>query len=140
MCLGEKDLRAGSHRGTVEGTITPATHMSTDLFHGTDRTAPGAEAELAASFHELAGRWRAETGDDSSIMRIVMHPAYQRIIGMGPAVVPLILDDLSRTESHWFWALQSITGENPVPPGASGYVDRMTAAWLDWGRRNGILA
>ncbi|HEX8208728.1 MAG TPA: hypothetical protein VF584_00980 [Longimicrobium sp.] len=96
-------------------------------------------SDIAEPFRELAERWRAETGDSSSIMHIVMHPAYQRIIGMGQAVVPLILGDLARTESHWFWALQSITGENPVPWEARGYVDRMARAWLDWGRSRGLV-
>ena len=96
------------------------------------------DVALQEAFSALAERWRAETGDSSSIMRIVMHPAYQRIIGMGSAAIPLILDDLARTESHWFWALQSITGENPIPYDARGYVDRMTEAWLEWGRQHGI--
>lgn len=96
------------------------------------------DRSVEAEFARLAEQWREETEDLSSIMRIVMHPAYQRIIGMGPAAVPLILQDLARTESHWFWALQSITGENPIAPSARGYVPRMAEAWLDWGRQRGI--
>jgi hypothetical protein len=42
------------------------------------------------------------------------HPAYQRIIEMGQPVMPLIFRELEREPDHWFWALQSITGENPV--------------------------
>lgn len=45
----------------------------------------------------------------------MMHPAYQQIIGMGPAVVPLLLNDLVRTRSHWFWALRAITGKTQFP-------------------------
>jgi hypothetical protein len=99
-----------------------------------------ADEGLRAEFHALAERWRLETGGLSSIMRIIMHPAYQRIIGMGPVAIPMILDDLARTEDHWFWALQSITGENPIPKEASGYVDRMAEAWLEWGRQHGMYA
>jgi hypothetical protein len=106
------------------------------VFYG---TRPEDRPRTAESFRELAERWRAETGHSSSIMHIVMHPAYQRIIGMGAEVVPLILEDLARTESHWFWALQSITGENPVPWEARGYVDRMARAWLEWGRGRGLV-
>jgi hypothetical protein len=67
-------------------------------------------------------------------------PPYQRIIGMGPPVVPLILAALQREPDQWFWALDSITEENPVPPEAAGRVRLMAQAWVDWGRRNGILS
>jgi hypothetical protein len=35
--------------------------------------------------------------------------------------------------------LNAITGENPIPDDAAGDIDRMTAAWLEWGRANGLL-
>lgn len=63
---------------------------------------------------------------------------YQRIIGMGPSVVPLILEELSREPDQWFWALESITEENPVPSEARGSVPQMTEAWLQWGRQQGV--
>ncbi len=69
-----------------------------------------------------------------------MHPAYQRIIGLGPAVIPLILADLARQPDHWFWALRALTGEDPVPAEARGRVKAMADAWLQWGRENGYLA
>ncbi len=90
-------------------------------------------------FRALAEEWDEETGHLSSIHQIVMHPAYQQIIGMGPAVVPLLLRDMVRTQAHWFWALRAITGDNPVPPDARGQVDRTVAAWADWGRARGLL-
>ena len=34
---------------------------------------------------------------------------YQRIIGMGLPVVPLILEELEREPDQWFWALEAIT-------------------------------
>ncbi len=37
---------------------------------------------------------------------------YQRIIGIGWPVVPLILDELQREPDQWFWALEAITDEN----------------------------
>lgn len=68
---------------------------------------------------------------------VVMNKAYQQIIGMGAPVVELILQDLKREPDHWFWALRSITGENPVEEGDRGRVGKMAEAWLEWGRRNG---
>lgn len=68
-----------------------------------------------------------------------MHPAYQRIIGLGPAVIPLILADLARQPDHWFWALKALTGEDPVSPGDRGKMAAMSEAWLRWGRANGYI-
>jgi hypothetical protein len=41
-------------------------------------------------FEKLAGEWKSETINISSIEEIVLHPAYQRIISMGPSVLPAI--------------------------------------------------
>jgi hypothetical protein len=70
---------------------------------------------IGAKFARLAARWRDERGPESSITRISMHPAYQQIIGMGDAAVPLILQELERAPDHWFWALNAIIGVDPVP-------------------------
>jgi hypothetical protein len=64
---------------------------------------------------------------------------YQRIIGMGSPAVPLILEELRREPDQWFWALEAITEENPVPPEAAGKVREMARAWIDWGQRQGFL-
>jgi hypothetical protein len=34
-------------------------------------------------------------------------------------------DELRREPDQWFWALESITEENPVPPEAKGNVRQM---------------
>lgn len=94
---------------------------------------------LAALFEQLAARWRAETRFSSSTTEIATHPAYQRIIGLGPAAIPLILAELGREPAHWFWALTALTGENPVAAEDSGRVPAMAAAWLKWGRENGWI-
>lgn len=65
------------------------------------------------------------------------HPAYQEIIRLGPEVIPLLLRDLEENHTHWFTALEAITGTNPVPPSASGKIPEMAEAWLCWARKNG---
>jgi hypothetical protein len=92
---------------------------------------------LEATFLDLAAQWERATGMLSRVQKMVMHPAYQRIIGMGQPVVPLILRELEREPDHWFWALEAITGANPVLPEQRGRLDEMAAAWLAWGRENG---
>jgi hypothetical protein len=64
---------------------------------------------------------------------------YQRIIGMGPPAVSLILEELRREPDHWFWALEAITEENPVPPEAMGKVRLMAEVWTRWGEEQGLI-
>ena len=92
---------------------------------------------LEDRFQRLAARWRSETAHYSSSTRMAEHPAYQEIIALGLPVVPLLLADLARQPDHWFAALKQITGANPIDPADRGRIDRMTAAWLAWGRANG---
>ncbi|MBW4644076.1 MAG: hypothetical protein KME23_13990 [Goleter apudmare HA4340-LM2] len=58
--------------------------------------------EIETTFLELAAQWRRETGMLSNISKISMHPAYQRIIGLGQPVVPLIMKELEHEPDHWF--------------------------------------
>ena len=97
------------------------------------------EDRAAARFAELMREWKAEKQFMSSVSQMAMLPSYQRIIGMGSAVLPLIFKELDRQPDHWFWALASITGEDPVPPAHRGKIGMMRQAWLDWGKANGYL-
>ena len=76
-------------------------------------------------FDRLAKQWAREASHYSSIQDMCMHPAYQRIIGMGPKAVPLILRQLERSPDHWFWALSAITEEEPVAEENWGRIDEM---------------
>jgi len=98
------------------------------------RTQPG----IVARFRRLAEQWNADTLDMSSVTDITSHPSYIQIIGMGPAAIPLILDELEREPNHWFTALSAITGH--VPPIAeddAGNLDKLTEVWLQWARETG---
>jgi hypothetical protein len=89
----------------------------------------------AALFQQLVSQWRKERGATSSITRMAMCLSYQRIIGMGEKAIPLILrqlEDEGDDPDHWFWALQALTRENPVPEDARGDMKEMARAWLDW--------
>ena len=95
--------------------------------------------ELREQFEALAADWKEQSKYLSFTDRMAMLRPYQRIIGLGRPVVPLILEDLQREPDFWFWALEAITGENPVPPGTNGDVRKMREAWLEWGRRNRLI-
>jgi len=94
---------------------------------------PG-DSQFKQAFTELAEKWHQETDHLSSVSDIVLNFNYQRIIGMGPSVIPLILDELVKRGGHWFWALRAISGEDPVDVKDRGNFTKMTEAWLRWSR------
>src|SRR5437762_3631383 len=101
-------------------------------------TAPITPA-MRTRFERLAAAWKEQSRYLSNTAQMALLPPYQRIIGMGMAAVPLILDELQREPRQWFWALEAITEENPVPPATAGNVRQMARAWLDWGKQHGLL-
>src|SRR5437016_3587487 len=98
-----------------------------------------ATVNVRERFQHLAAEWKKQSRYLSNSAQMAMLKPYQRIIGMGLPVVPLILEELQREPDQWFWALESITETNPVPPEAAGKVRLMAQAWIDWGRQNGFL-
>jgi hypothetical protein len=122
--------------GGVSGIVrldTRAMTGSTNLLraHGQNRAA-------LLLFDQLASEWKEGTEFSSSLSEIVLHPAYQRIIGLGSVALPLILRELKRQPDHWFWALRAITGQDPVPVSAYGDLKAMAHAWTEWAVRNGV--
>jgi hypothetical protein len=98
------------------------------------------DSRLEQEFARLAQAWKQDTRYLSSTSEIATHPAYQRIIGLGRDVVPLILADLRQEPHLWFWALRAITGEAPVPAANKGKVGQIAEAWIQWGKQNGLLS
>jgi hypothetical protein len=94
---------------------------------------------LAERFLELTLDWKSKSRHLSNTAQISMIFSYQKIIGMGPLVVPLILAELQREPDHWFWALEAITGENPVAKQDFGDIEASANAWISWGSQNGLL-
>ena len=95
------------------------------------------ETPIETRFRRLEADWIAQTGFLSSSTQIIGHPTFQAILGLGEAVVPLMLRDLEERPRLWVWALPRLTGADPVPAEDRGNIGRMSAAWLKWGRANG---
>ena len=95
--------------------------------------------QARAKFERLTREWKSQSEFLSSPTAVAMLPAYQKIIGMGPEIVPLILQELEREPDQWFWALKSITEADPVVPEHAGAVDLMADDWLRWGREQGLV-
>jgi len=109
---------------------------SVDVLCGRER--PSSEEQgIYAEFRKYVDAWRQETNILSSIQAKVFNHNYQRIVGMGPVVLPFILEDLRDHGGYWYWALECITRENP----AEGAPDlpAAKAAWLEFGRVHGYI-
>lgn len=99
-----------------------------------------AKEDFRARFLRLVADWKDQSRYLSNSAQMAMLRPYQRIIGMGLPVVPLILEELQREPDQWFWALEAITEENPVPSEAAGVVKLMAQAWVDRGRGRGYIS
>lgn len=91
--------------------------------------------DVASRFRRLAGQWKEQSRYLSNTVQMAILWPYQNIIGLGSDAVPLILQELEREPDQWFWALEAITEENPVPQSARGNVRLMAHAWIEWGKQ-----
>ena len=129
----------GSHnyvtREWVEGLLfAEYVHGLTD-----ELTQAGAASdELRRRFAELKHNWHAATSLESNVKHIILDLSYQQIIGLGPRVVPLILQDLADEGGDWFWALIVLTGNDEARGETT--MEAARQAWLQWGRGRGLLA
>ncbi len=55
---------------------------------------PLTSEEIEKIFQQLVNQWQKETRGISSSTELILHPAYQQIIGMGREVVPLLFREL----------------------------------------------
>jgi hypothetical protein len=94
-------------------------------------------SNLEFQFAALAFEWKRDRGVSSSSRELAQHPAYQAIIELGDAAVPLLLRELEREPDHWFIALKTITNADPIQLGSRGNLPLMTKDWVKWGRANG---
>ena len=118
--------------------FTPST-SSASAASGYDPGGLAIQAEdwILQKFHRLASQWKEERGPLSSARQMAEHPTYQEIIKMGRSAIPFLLAELEREPDHWFLALHTITGANPVSETNRGRVREMAQDWISWGRERG---
>jgi hypothetical protein len=107
------------------------------LFEVSEPKVPRPSARLRATFESLRQQWAEASATQGSPIEMFIHPAYQRIIGLGPDAVPLIVEALRERPDHWFWALSAITGVDPAE-GITSF-KRAREAWLSWAVEQGHL-
>ncbi len=98
-----------------------------------------ANERIEDRFARLRDQWKHDSRYLSNTAQMALLWPYQQLIGMGMDAVPLILSELKREPDHWFWALEAITGENPVPKDDVGDVEASAKAWVSWGEQKGLV-
>ena len=99
--------------------------------------------DLAARerFRELRRKWKEETFHLSVLQDICMNINYLRIIAMGEAAVPWILDDLRNGPDFWFVALSAITSiDLSEGPESRTTLKELAERWIKWGIEHGYAA
>lgn len=99
--------------------------------HGCQQNQARTDFEI---FRDLVDNWKTETWYRTPISRRISHPAYLKIIGLGPMALPWIIQELRQEQDYWFAALEAITRE-PSPNAAS--LSELRDIWLEWGKRHG---
>jgi len=92
--------------------------------------------QLSTKFDLYSGIWKTETMFSSNISEITNNSAYRSIIGLGKDIIPFIIEDLKQSENHWFYALELLTGENPIKSEQRGIINLMKSDWLNWAKKN----
>jgi hypothetical protein len=92
-----------------------------------------------AKFKRLAEKWMKETAHEPSLAKKSMHPSYQRIMAMGPSIIPSILKEMKKRPGHWFWALEFLIQDEPNPAVGCDSLKDARTAWLKWGESKGFL-
>lgn len=101
-------------------------------------TSPRAD-RVESLFKDLTEKWKDETINLSDVGQIILNDSYQRIVGLGPTVLPYIFGALSIELDWWFPALRAITGVDPIADEDVGDMEAMRQAWLRWAELNGYL-
>lgn len=114
----------------VESVSWSKPHRRRRLFSRTTR-------EVGELFESHANEWRAATMFESNLERRFLQGSYQKIIGLGPDVLPWIIRDLKQGGHHWFWALTAIVGDDKAD--GCETAESAAAAWIAWGVEMGLV-
>ncbi len=127
-------------------TVEPTSHKKIEggLSEFQPRYTDTDQTQIRQKFRELAQRWDEETLNLSSLTKILSHEAYLAIIALGRPVLPFLFSELEQRPNFWFTAISSILRANNeyadvVDEADYGNLQKMTDAWVEWGREQGYL-
>lgn len=139
-CVNEDVVKQEPNFGAfvldTKSTGLPAT--AADLFT-TEPKIKTVPKTISEKFAMFANDWSSSTAFISSVDALTSHPSYRQIVGLGWEVVPYLLRDLRDNKRFWFPALYAITGVRPFDPSDAGNSQRMTTAWIQWGKKKGLI-
>jgi len=138
--IGDLVLRANDLRDDAWNRELDAISSLEDIVQrGNIRRAPA--KDISTRFRKLVATWKNDRpATSSSVKSLTLHPAYQEIIEMGDDALPLILEELQERPDHWFVALRTITGENPIRREHQGKMTLMAKDWIEWAVTKGHLS
>lgn len=95
--------------------------------------------QKASDFFFYLKKWKEETAAHSSPATIRMNRYYQKIIGLGDTIIPLILRELEREPNDWFYALEMLTKDEENPMTDDMGFKESISAWINWGKNKGYI-
>lgn len=119
------------------GAYERAQHMTQTIIERRSK-----HQEILFELYTHIKKWKSDTTHWSSIIKMLSHPSYLRIIELAQyfhahEVVKALLQELATEPDHWFTALTAITGEDPTQPEHD--FDEAVNAWLVWGQKKEII-
>lgn len=97
------------------------------------------DPKKASDFIKYSKQWKQETAGLSSPSSIRMNRNYQKIIGIGEQVIPLILRELEREADDWFYALEMLVDDNENPITEEMGFNESVQAWIKWGKDRKVI-
>ncbi|MEI6622372.1 MAG: hypothetical protein WCP28_10740 [Actinomycetes bacterium] len=93
---------------------------------------------VSRQFVALAHQWRSATCGGARAWDSYTHLTYQKIIGLGPQALPLLLRDSKENPMDWLWALVAIVGQD-IAAGVET-IEEAARTWRMWAVHEGIIS
>lgn len=103
------------------------------------RTSALIDPVKASDFFTFKENWKKESSAQSSPFAIRMNRNYQKIIGLGDSIIPLILRELKKQPDDWLYALEMIVRDEEQPTTKKMGFNESISAWIKWGEEKGII-
>jgi len=97
------------------------------------------DVQKVRDFYDYVKKWKEETVGLSSPSTIRMNRNYQKIIGLGDSIIPLILSELEKNPDDWFYALEMLVKDEENPINDDMGFNESIKTWITWGKNKGLI-